>query len=151
MPEEENQRDGEKRELSEITQKHLERVINTMIPASAGSSLHSAESAPTNGMVSQFTEKSIEGTEHKQDREKQVIVYNYYINDGREGWKQVEKSEILPNVLDNKIGGKLAENPPSRLGNDTHGYLGKISPGKPGHNTLKAPSGKEGRRKRQGI
>ena len=50
-------------------------------------------------MVSQLTEKSIEGTGHKQDREKQVIVYNYYINDGIEGWKQVEKSEIPPNVL----------------------------------------------------
>ena len=51
-------------------------------------------------MVSQLTEKSIEGTECKQNREKQVIVYNYYINDVRVGWKQVEKSEIPPNVLD---------------------------------------------------
>ena len=144
MQKEENQRDGEKRrELSEITQKHLERVINTMILSSAGSSHHSAESAPMNSLVSQLTEKSIEGTEHKQDREKQVIVYNYYINDGREGWKQVEKSEISPNVLDNKVGGESAENPPSRLGNDTHGYSGEISPGKPGHNIFNAPSGKE--------
>ena len=40
MQKEENQRDGEKRrELSEITQKHLERVINAMIPSSAGSIL----------------------------------------------------------------------------------------------------------------
>ena len=144
MQKEENQRDREqKRELSEITQKHLERVINMMIPSSAGSSLHSAESAPTNSMVLQPTEKSIEGTEHKQDREKQVIVYSYYINDGREGWKQVEKSEIWPNVLDNKIGGESAENPQSRLGNDMHGYSGEISPGKPGHNIFNAPSGKE--------
>ena len=120
MQKEENQRDWEKRrELSEITQKHLERVINMMIPSSAGSSLHSAESARTNSMVSQLTKKSIEGTEHKQDREKQVIVYSYYINDGREGWKQVEKSEIPPNVLDNKIRGESAENPPNRLGNGT--------------------------------
>ena len=73
------------------------------------------ESAPTNSMVSQLTEKSIEGTEYKQDRGKQVIVYNYYINDGREGWKQVEKSEITPNVLDNKNGVESARNPPSRL------------------------------------
>ena len=115
MQKEDNQRDGEKRrELSEITQKHLERVINTMIPSSAGSSLHSAENAPTNSMVSQLTEKSIEGTELKQDREKQVIVYNYYIIDEREGWKQVEKSEIPPHVLDDKIGSESAENPPSR-------------------------------------
>ena len=140
----EDQREKErKRELSDITQKHLERVINTMIPSSAGSSLHSAESAPKNSIVSQLTEKSIEGTENKQDREKQVIVYNYYINDRREGWKQVEKSEIPPNVLDNKIRGELAKNPPSRLGNDMPGYSGEISPGKPGHNIFNAPSGKE--------
>ena len=144
MQKEENQRDGEKRrELSEITQKHLERVIKTMIPSSAGSSLHSAENAPTNSMVLQLTEKSIEGTERKQDREKQVIVYNYYINDGREGWKQVEKSEIPPNVLNDKIGVESAKNPPSRLGNNTHGYSGEISPGKPGHNVFNTPSGKE--------
>ena len=49
MQKEENQRDGEKRrELSEIMQKHLERVINMMIPSSADSSLHSAENALTN-------------------------------------------------------------------------------------------------------
>ena len=144
MQKEENQRDGEKRrELSEITQKHLERVINTMIPSSAGSSLHSVEHAPMNSMVSQLTEKSIEGTECKQNREKQVIVYNYYINDGREGWKQVEKSEIPPNVLNDKIGVESAENPPSRVGNDMHGYSGEISPRKPGHNVFNAPSGKE--------
>ena len=144
MQKEENQRDGEKRrELSEITQKHLGRVINMMIPSSAGSSLHSAENAPMNSTISQLTEKSIEGTECKQNREKQVIVYNYYINDARQGWKQVEKSEIPPNVLNDKIGVELAENPPSRLGNDTHGYSGEISPRKPGHNVFSAPSGKE--------
>ena len=108
MQKEENQRKREKRrELSEITQKHLERVINTMIPSSGGSSLHSAENAPTHSMMSQLTEKSIEGTECKQSGEKQVIVYNYYINDRRKGWKQVEKSEIPPNVLNNKIGVEL--------------------------------------------
>ena len=129
MQKEEIQREGEKR--------------RELIPSSVGSSLHSAENAPTNSMVSQLTEKSIEGTEHKQDREKQVIVYNYYINDGREGWKQVDKSEIPPIVLNNKIGVESAENLPSRLGNNTHGYSGKISPGKPGHNVFNAPSGKE--------
>ena len=39
MQKEETQRNGEKRrELSEITQKHLERVINTMMPSSGSSS-----------------------------------------------------------------------------------------------------------------
>ena len=89
-----------------------------MILSSAGSSLHSAENAAMNSMVSQLTENGTERTGHKQDREKQVIVYNYYINDGREGW-------------------------PSRLENDTHGYSGEISLGKPGHNVFNAPSGKE--------
>ena len=70
------------------------------------------------------------------------VVYNYYINDGREGWKQVEKSEIPPNVLNDKIGVESAENLPSRLGNDTHRYSGEISLGKPGHNVFNAPSGK---------
>ena len=70
MQKDENQRDGERRrELSEITQKHLERVINTMIPSSTGSSLHSVESVPANSIISQHTEKSIEGTEFQQERE----------------------------------------------------------------------------------
>ena len=68
-----------------------------------------------------------------------MIVYNYYINDVREGWKQVEKSEIPPNVLNNKIGVEVAENPSSRLGNITHGYSGKISPRKPGHDVFSTP------------
>ena len=144
MQKEENQRNGKKRrELSEITQKHLERVINMMIPSSGGSSLHSVENAPTHSMMSQLTKKSIEGTECKQNGEKQVIVYNYYINDGRKGWKQVKKSEIPPNVLNYKIGVEFAENPQCRLGNVTHGYLGEILPRKPGHNVFSAPPEKE--------
>ena len=144
MQKDKNQRERERRrELSEITRKHLERVINTMIPSSTGSSLHSVESAPANSIISQPTEKSIEGTEFKQEREKQVIVHNYYINGRREGWKQVEKSEIPPNVLDNKMQGESAEIPPSRLGNDMHEYSGEISPGKLGQNNFNASSGKE--------
>ena len=51
-----DQREGERRrELSEITQKHLERVINTMIPSSTCSSMDPAESAPVNSLVSQPT------------------------------------------------------------------------------------------------
>ena len=126
MQKEETQRNGEKRrELSEITQKHLERVINMMIPSSGSSSLHSEEHAPMHSMMSQLTEKSIEGTECKQNGEKQVIVHNYYINDGRKGWKQVEKGEILPNVLSDKIGVELSENPQSRLESVTHGFLSR--------------------------
>ena len=145
MKKDENQREGERRrELSEITRKHLERVINMMIPSSTGSSLHSVESAPANSIISQPTEKSIEGTEFKQEREKQVIVHNYYINGGREGWKQVEKSKIPPNVLDNKMQGESADILPSRLlGNDMHEYSGEISLGKLSQNNFNASSGKE--------
>ena len=35
-------------------------------------------------------------------KRKQVIVNNYYINDRKEGWKQLEKGEILPNILKGK-------------------------------------------------
>ena len=139
-----DEREGEgRRELLEITRKHLKRVINTMIPFSAGSSLHSAEGAPANSIISQAIEKSIEGTEFKQVREKQVIVHNYYINSRREGWKQIEKSKIPPNVLDNKTEGEPAEILPSRLGNDMHEYSGEISPEKLGKNIFNASSGKE--------
>ena len=137
------QRNGEKRrELSEITQEHLERVINTMIPSSEGSSLHSVDNAPTHSMMSQVTEKSVEGTECKQNGEKQVIVYNYYINDGRGEWKQVEKSKIPPNVLNNNIRVEIAENPQNRLERDTQRYAGEISPRKPGYNVFSAAPGR---------
>ena len=53
----EGQREGERRrELLEITRKHLERVINTMIPSSACSSMDPADSAPVNSLVSQASE-----------------------------------------------------------------------------------------------
>ena len=81
----ENQREGERRrELSEITQKHLERVINTIIPSSTCSSMDPVDSAPVKSLVSQSGERSIEGGEFKE-KEKQVIVNSYYINDGKEG------------------------------------------------------------------
>ena len=66
-----------RRELSEITQRHLERVINTMIPSSGCSSLDPVDSAPVNSMVTQPSERDIEGLEFKQipkEKEKQVIV-----------------------------------------------------------------------------
>ena len=46
-------------------------------------------------------------------------------------------------MLNDKIGVEFAENPQSRLGNDTHGYSGKISPRETDHNVFSAPSGKE--------
>ena len=63
------------------------------------------DSAPVNSLVSQCNERGIERGELKQgptEKEKQVIVNNYFINDRKEGWKQLEKGEILPNTHEGK-------------------------------------------------
>ena len=72
-----------------------------------------------------------------------MIVHNYYINGRRKGWKQVEKSEIPPNMINNKTEGEPAKIPPNRLGNDMHEYSGKISPEKLGQNIFGTSLGKE--------
>ena len=77
-----------------------------MIPSSTCSSMDPVDSAPVNSLVSQSSERDIEGGELKQgptEKEKQVIVNNYYISDRKEGWKQLEKGEIPPNTLEGKI------------------------------------------------
>ena len=101
----EEKESNRRRELSEITRKHLERVINTMIPLSVCSSIDKVDSAPVNSLASQSSERDIEGGEPKQipeEKEKQVIVNNCYITYREEGWKQLEKSEIPPNILGNR-------------------------------------------------
>ena len=63
------------------------------------------DSTTVNSLVSQSSERGIEGEELKQfpmEKEKQVIVNNYYINDRKEGWKQLEKGKIPPNILKGK-------------------------------------------------
>ena len=120
-----DEREGERRrELSEITRRQLERVINTMIPSSTCSSMDPVDSAPINSLVSQSSERGIEGGELKQiptEKEKQVIVNNYYINDRKEGWKQLEKGEILPNILEDKAHRNSSEISPEKS------YLGDLS------------------------
>ena len=117
--------EGERgRELSEITRRQLERVINTMIPSSTCSSMDPVDSAPVNSLVSQSSERGIEGGELKQgpmEKEKQVVVNNYYINDRKEGWKQLEKGEIPPNTLEGKTQGDSSEISPEKS------YLGDLS------------------------
>ena len=143
----EDQREGErKRELSEITRKHLERVINTMIPSSMCSSMDPTESTPVNSLVSQPAERSMEGTELKHvstEREKQVIVNNYYISDGKEGWKHLEKSEIPLNKLENKAQGNFRVITPNRSENEIHGNSSEISPEKSQISDFNAQSGSE--------
>ena len=143
----EDQREGErKRELSEITQKHLERVINTMIPSSTCSSMDPTESAPVKSLVSQPAEMSMEGTELKQvsmERGKQVTVNNYYISDGKEGWKQLEKGEIPLNKLENKAQGNFRVITPNRSENEIHGNSSEISPEKSQVSDFNAQLGSE--------
>ena len=117
-----------------------------MIPSSTCSSMDPADSAPVNSLVSQSTEKSIEGTELKQistEREKQVIVNNYYINDGKEGWKQLEKSEIPPNTLENKTQGNFTKIMPNRSENNMQGNFSEISPEKSHLSDFNTQSGME--------
>ena len=119
------EREGERRrELSEITRRQLERVINTMIPSSTCSSMDPVDSALVNSLVSQSSERGIEGGELKQgptEKEKQVIVNNYYISDRKEGWKQLEKGEIPPNTLEGKTQRNSSEISPEKS------YLGDLS------------------------
>ena len=49
-----------RRELSEITPRHLERVINTMIPSSGCSSVDPVHSAPVSSLVTQPSERDID-------------------------------------------------------------------------------------------
>ena len=67
-------------EISEITRKHLEQVINAMIPSSTYSTSELLERCPVNSMVIQMTDKNTEELETRkvtQKKEKQVIVNNY--------------------------------------------------------------------------
>ena len=120
-----DEREGKRRrELLEITRRQLERVINTMIPSSTCSSMDLVDSAPVNSLVSQPSKRGIEGGELKQvsmEKEKQVIVNNYYINDRKEGWKQLEKDEIPPNIFKGKAHRNSSEISPEKS------YLGDLS------------------------
>ena len=82
------------------------------------------DSAPVNSLVSQSSERGIERGELKQvstKKEKQVIVNNYYINDRKEGWKQLEKGEIPPNILEGKAHRNSSKISPEKS------YLGDLS------------------------
>ena len=119
------EREGERRrKLSEITRRQLERVINTMIPSSTCSSMDPVDRALVNSLASQSSERGIEGGELKQgptEKEKQVIVNNYYISDRKIGWKQLEKGKILPNTLESKTQRNSSEISPEKS------YLGDLS------------------------
>ena len=97
---------GRRREISDITRRHLEQVINTMIPSSTCSSMDPIESSPVNSMITQPSDREVEELKVKQatiQKEKQVIVNNYYIGDKERGWKQLAEGEILPNTPGNMM------------------------------------------------
>ena len=92
---------GRRREISDITWKHLEQVISAMIPSSTGSSVDPVESTPVNSLVTQQGCREPEDMSFKhtpKENEKPTIINNYYINDKKSGWKQLQKGEIPPNA-----------------------------------------------------
>ena len=77
-----------------------------MIPSSTCSSVDPVGqcSSKQPGITTE-RKRGMEGGELKQvsmEKEKHVIVNNYYITDREQGWKQLERSEIPPNILENK-------------------------------------------------
>ena len=106
-----------RRELSEITRRHLERVINTMIPLSGCSSVDPVDSALVNSLVTQPSERDMVGLWFKQapkEKEKQVIVINYYISDKESRWKQLARGEILSDILGDKTQNNYSEISPNK-------------------------------------
>ena len=92
-----------RRDISEITRKHLERVISTMIPSSTCSTSDPTENVPTNSLAMQWGDKE----------EKQVIINNYYIRDKEEGWKHIKQGEISPNTSRSHTQTKASEISPN--------------------------------------
>ena len=93
-----------RRDISEITRKHLQRVISTMIPSSTCSASGLTENVPTNSLATQWGDKE----------DKQVIVNNYYIRDKAEGWKQVKQGEISLNTSKSHTQTKSSEISPDK-------------------------------------
>ena len=59
------------------------------------------ESGPVNSIVTQPSDREVEELEVKQatrQKEKQVIVNNYYISDKERSWKQLAEGEIPLNT-----------------------------------------------------
>ena len=95
---------GRRREISDITRKHLEQVISAMIPSSTASSVDPVESTPVNSLATQQGYREPEDMSFKytpKENKKPTIIYNYYISDKESGWKQLQKGEIPPNMPGN--------------------------------------------------
>ena len=88
-----------------------------MIPSSGCSSVDPVDSAPVNSLITQPSEKDVEGLEFKQipkEKEKQVIVNNYYIGDKENGWKQLVRGEIPPDIPGDKTHSNYSEISPNK-------------------------------------
>ena len=91
---------GRRREISDITRKHLEQVISAMTPSSTGSSVDPVESTPVNSLVMQQGCREPEDMSFKhtpKENEKPAIINNYYISDTESGWKQLQKGKMPGN------------------------------------------------------
>ena len=113
---------GRRREISDITWKHLEQVISAMIPSSTGSSVDPVESAPVNSLATQQGYREPEDMSFKhtpKENEKPTIINNYYISDKESGWKQLQKGKILPNVHGNDTQKTFSEISTNRAQNET--------------------------------
>ena len=113
---------GRRREILDITWKHLEQVISAMIPSSTGSSVDPVESAPVNSLATQQGYREPEDMSFKhtpKENEKPTIIYNYYISDKESGWKQLQKGEIPPNEPGNDTRKTFSEISTNRTQNET--------------------------------
>ena len=87
------------------------------MPSSTCSSLDPIESAPVKSLVTQPCDRDIEEVEFKQtpkEKEKPVIVNNYYISDRENGWKQLKEGEIPPNISGNTVQQTSSEISPNK-------------------------------------
>ena len=88
-----------------------------MIPSSGCSSVEPVDSAPVNSLVIQSSDRDIDGLQFKQvpkEKEKQVIVNNYYISDRENGWKQLARGEIPPDIPGDKTQGNYSKISPNK-------------------------------------
>ena len=68
---------GRRREMSDITRKHLEQVISAMVPSSTGSSVDPVESALVNSLATQQGYREPEDMSFKhtpKENEKPIII-----------------------------------------------------------------------------
>ena len=113
---------GRRREILDITRKHLEQVISAMIPSSTGSSVDPVESALVNSLATQQGYREPEDMSFRhtpKENGKPTIINNYYISDKESGWKQLQKDKIPPNAPGNGTQKTFSEISRNKTQNET--------------------------------